>query len=118
MSHDIDDLSLAQRVVLLGVAHLDASGQTPAHANEVTRVCSEYADGVGGDTLGTLAEADVGSALNRLEADGLVSVPDLDDTSPTGKGRPAYELTDDRPAVLDALAADDRLADVVAEIDA
>jgi DNA-binding transcriptional ArsR family regulator len=118
MSHDIDGLSLAQRVVLLSVSHLDADGETPAHANEVTRIAAEYADALDQDTIGKVTEAEVDRALNALEAEGIVMVPELDDTSPIGKGRPAYELTDDDTAVLDALGEDDRLAALVAEIDA
>ncbi|MFB6189530.1 MAG: hypothetical protein ABEI57_06570 [Halapricum sp.] len=51
----------------------------------------------------------VTAALNTLEAEGVVTVPSMDDTSPVGKGRPAYELVPEVSEILDALSEDDRL---------
>ena len=104
-------LTLPQRVVLLSVATLETDGETPAHANVVTQQSRTFTEEL--DELGHLTEADVDRALNKLEADELVTVPSMDGTSPTGKGRPAYSLSVDADTVIDALAEDDRLAAVV-----
>lgn len=108
----LDALTLPQRVVLLGVSNLSTDGETPAQANEVVSTCRELADSI--DAIGALTEAEVGRALNELEADGFVAVPSMSDTSPTGKGRPAYELDGDAASIREELLADDRLADLVA----
>jgi predicted transcriptional regulator len=77
----------------------------------VTRTIKTHAADV--DDLGKLTEAEVDSALHSLEADGVVSAPSTDDSSPVGKGRPAYELAVDADTLLDALAGDERLASAV-----
>lgn len=104
-----DDLTLPQRVVLFAVADLQADGETPAHANVISQACRRLAEDL--DDIGTLPEAEVGRALNTLEAEGFVSVPSMEDTSPTGKGRPAYELAVDLASVRESLSGDDRLPD-------
>lgn len=110
-----DDLALPQRVVLLGLVSLDEDGETPAPVNVVMRRCQEFTDSI--EDIGKLTEAEVGRGLNRLEAEGLVEVPSMEETSPVGKGRPAYELAADADAVADALAADERLADHVRSLE-
>jgi hypothetical protein len=115
MSHDIESTSLTQRVVLLGLADLSTSDETPAHAPTVLRTCSEAVDDVDGDVVGRLTESDGARALNELETTGLVeSISDAE--SPTGKGRPRYRLAVDRTFLLDALGEDDRLVPVVDRI--
>lgn len=108
---EFDDLTLPQRTVLSSVAALAADGEMPAHANVISQACRDLAEDL--DDIGTLTEAEVGRALNTLEAEGFVSVPSMEDTSPTGKGRPAYELAVDLDTVREALAGDERLADTV-----
>lgn len=112
---EFDDLTLPQRTVLSSVAALEADGETPAHANVISQACRELAEEL--DDVGTLTEAEVGRALNALEAEGFVSVPSMEDTSPTGKGRPAYELAVDVETVREALAADERLPDAAVAVD-
>ena len=111
-----DSLTLPQRVVLLGVADLSADEETPAKANHIIRRSKALAEMT--DDVGTLTEAEVDSALNRLEAEGLVSVPEMDDTSPVGKGRPAYNLNSGLENVLTVADEDDRLGTLVDAIDA
>jgi predicted ArsR family transcriptional regulator len=111
-----ESLTLPQRVVLLGVADLSADEETPAKANHIIRRSRALAEMT--DDVGTLTEAEVDSALNRLEAEGLVTVPEMDDTSPVGKGRPAYDLHNDLENVLAAADGDDRLGALVDAIDA
>jgi len=108
---EIDALTLPQRIVLLSVADLAADGETPARTNEIVRTSRELSESV--DEVGALTEGEVGRALNELEAEELVSVPAMDDTSPTGKGRPSYELAEDAAAVREALTEDDRVSGAV-----
>jgi hypothetical protein len=107
-----DALTLPQRVVLLGVSNLSAEGETPAQANEIVRTCRDLVDAI--EEIGALTEAEVGRALNELEAEGFLAVPSMTDTSPTGKGRPAYEIDGDVDSIRERLRADDRLTDHVA----
>ncbi|MFW6265469.1 MAG: hypothetical protein ACOC2A_01700 [Halanaeroarchaeum sp.] len=106
---EIETLTLPQRVVLLGVTALEEDGETPAHVNVVTRHCQKYTSSIA--DLGKLTEAETDRALNVLDAEELVNMPSTYESSPIGKGRPAYELIADRSAVLDALAEDDRLSE-------
>lgn len=108
---ELDELTLPERVVLLGVASLETDDDVPAHGNEITRRCDDLTDHVA--DVGRLTGAEVGRALNKLEAEGYVTVPSIDDQSPTGKGRPAYTLSADAVSVMESLSADDRLAGAV-----
>jgi len=114
---DLGGLDLTHRVVLLGVVELAASDETPVHAGDVRRTCAETLDALDGDVVGTLTEAEVARALNELDAQAVLD-GSRDDTSPTGKGRPTFGLAADRDAVLDGLAADDRLASLVSRANA
>ncbi|MFB6087415.1 MAG: hypothetical protein ABEJ85_02745 [Haloarculaceae archaeon] len=109
---DTADLTLTHRVVTLGLAELAADGAVPAHAGEVVSTCNGALDAVEGDVLGRLAEADVTRALKELEAEGVVTAT-RESTSPTGKGRPRYELAVDADALLDRFADDERVAGLV-----
>lgn len=112
----LDSLSLPQRVVLLGLTTLERDDETPAQVHVITRTTKTHAEAI--DDLGKLTEAEVDSALNALEADGVVSSPSMGDSSPVGKGRPAYEPAIDTETLLDALAADERLASAVDRVEA
>ena len=118
MSDELETRSLADCVALLALAELSAEGDTPAHTGEVCRACNETVEEIDGDVLGSVSEAEVNRALNRLEADGHVVAEPSDDTSAVGKGRPRFVLEDDLPAVVDALTEDDRVARLAAELEA
>jgi predicted transcriptional regulator len=117
MSDTISSLSLSGRVVLLTVTHLSQRGETPVHTGQVIRANGDQLESVDIDTLGKISEAEVSRALNRLEDEELVTMAEQDDTSPVGKGRPAYTLDVDIDDVLDALAADDTVAPLVEQVD-
>lgn len=117
MSEELETRALADCVVLLALAELSAGGHTPAHTGEVCRVCNETVEEVDGDVLGSVSEAEVNRALNRLEADGHVVAEPSDETSAVGKGRPQFVLDDDLPAVVDALSRDDRVAHLAGELE-
>mgnify|MGYP002762416122 CR=1 FL=1 len=110
MMADIATRTLSSRVVLLSMADLELTDSTPAHTGEVIRKTKDCIDTVDADTLGRLSEAEVNRALNRLEVDGLVEMDQSDNTSPTGKGRPAYALDIDPDDVVSALANDEDVA--------
>lgn len=113
MSDDVLEAPLSSRVVCMGIAALDAAGETPASAPAVRRTCREHEDALAEAVIGTLDEATVARALNELDDAGHVARVDPDDSSPVGKGRPEFELADDPEAALDVLARDDALADAV-----
>ena len=117
MSDEIETRPLADCVALLALAELSTEDGTPVHTGEVNRVCNEAAERIDGDVLGSVSEAEVNRALNRLEADGHVVAEPSDDTSAVGKGRPQFVLEDDLSAVVDALSDDDRVAGLAAELE-
>lgn len=103
---DIESLSLTEQAVLLAVTELQQNDETPAQTHDLRRVCRERLTDVDTDTevIGTITEADVMRSLYRLEADGIVDEEQPDERSPTGKGRPAYSLSEPADAVYDAVA--------------
>lgn len=116
MEPDLESTSFAERVVLLGVSHLERRDETPVHSATVVETCTWRFDDVGDDVLGRVSESDVMRALNRLEDRGLVRELDGDDASPVGKGRSQYELVADAADVLDALADADRVGHLAGRI--
>lgn len=109
----VDDTTLDQRIVLLGVACHAMDGATPADSSAVRAVCTDRLADPDGPFFGRLSEGDVMSALYALESAGLVEEIESGDPSPVGKGRPEYELTVDPEALLSSLAEDERLVDLV-----
>lgn len=114
---DIESLPLSNRVVLLTMTHLSLTGETPAHTGQVIRACTDHLEAVDAETLGKLAEAEVNRALNRLEAEEVVEMAPVDDTSPVGKGRPAYALAVDEADVFEELGDDDAVAPLVERVE-
>jgi predicted ArsR family transcriptional regulator len=117
MTDDIRDRSLSDRVVALGLAELTAAGETPAHTGQVSRACDDGAAELDADVLGSISEAEVNRALNRLEADGHVEAVEDESTSAVGKGRPRFVLATDAAAVVDAFAEDDQTGRLAARIE-
>lgn len=115
MTADLLSRALSDRVVVLGLAALSAAGETPAHTGRIVRTCGEHTGLIRAEILGKVSEAEVNRALNRLEADEYVECV-VDDTSPTGKGRPQYTLADDHTRVVDTLADDDQVGSLATEI--
>lgn len=108
----IRNAGLVEKVVLLGLVDRAIDGRTPAREDDVRTVCNRRLDAV----TGRLSEADVCRALNELADAGLVDERTPHDRSPAGKGRPSYELRGDVDATLSALAADDHLEPLVADV--
>ncbi|WP_436347281.1 hypothetical protein [Natronorubrum sp. FCH18a] len=87
-----DTLSLTNQAVLLGVTELHRDDETPVQTHELRRVCDTRLEHVDTEVVGTITEADVMRSLYKLEDEGFVEEVEIDRTSPTGKGRPAYTL--------------------------
>lgn len=112
----IADATLDQRVVLLATVEASRDRETPMNPAELRVFCNDRLANPDAPVFGGLSEADVSRALNVLEAEGLVENV-ADDTSPTGKGRPTYELVPEPEPVRETLAAHDDLAPIVADLD-
>lgn len=108
----IDDASLVERVVLLGVIYRSLREETPTRLDQVRSTCNERLD----EVTGRLSEADVGRSLNELSAAGVLDEASPADRSPVGKGRPAYVLDADVDGLLDALTDDDQVEPLVATV--
>ncbi|NKE34342.1 hypothetical protein GWG54_00655 [Natronococcus sp. JC468] len=104
---EFDSLSLTEQLVLAAVADAHRNDETPAQTHEIRRTCRTRAADLEGDLVGTVTEADVMRSLYRLEDEGVVEEVRPDERSPTGKGRPAYELAGSAAAVYEGIA--DRL---------
>lgn len=87
-----ESISLTNQVVLLGVAKLHREDETPVQTHEVRRTCTNQLEAVETEIVGTITEADVMRSLYRLEDEGFVEEIQTGDSSPIGKGRPAYSL--------------------------
>lgn len=116
MSDELGTRSLSDRVVLLALAELSATGEVPVHTGEVNRACKAAVEAIDGEVLGSISEAEINRCLNRLEADGHVAAEPTDATSAVGKGRPRFALADEPSAVVDALADDDQVGSLAASV--
>lgn len=110
MSANLEETSLAQRIVLCCLADADEAGETPLNTAEIREATSERLDREETEDMGHLSEADVMRALNGLTDTELVDESRPDDRSPVGKGRPVYSLTVDVEEIREYLADDDRVA--------
>ncbi|AGB32893.1 hypothetical protein C488_09589 [Natrinema pellirubrum DSM 15624] len=98
-----DSISLTNQAVLLGLADLASEGETPVQTHDVRRHCKQRLSDVDTEVVGTISEADVIRSLYRLEEEELVEEVPPAETSPTGKGRPAYALAVESDAVYDGV---------------
>lgn len=98
-----EKISLTNQVVLLGVTEMHRTGDTPVQTHELRRVCESQLENVDTEVVGTINEADIMRSLYRLEDEGFVEEIDVDRTSPTGKGRPAYALAIDEEDVYEGV---------------
>jgi hypothetical protein len=106
-----------QQFVLLAVIELRARDDVPVHSFDVTGVCEDILEDCA-DLRGLLAGGVTRNrtitALNDLESEGHLAMETKQ--SPTGKGRPAYDVAIDEAAVLDALAADEQFEAAVERV--
>lgn len=110
MSANLEETSLAQRIVLCCLADAAESGETPLNTAEIREASADRLDDPETEEMGHLSEADVMRALNGLSETEVVEERRPDDRSPVGKGRPEYSLGVGVEAVRECLADDDRVA--------
>ena len=116
MTVDIDETTLTERVVLLGILRQSRRDETPTTSAELQSVCEDCLDAVEAEVVGRLTEAEVTRALNSLAASALVEEA-LPKRSPVGKGRPSYDLAVAEADLLSALSGDGRVRPVVEHIE-
>ncbi len=110
----LDTMSRTECLVLLGLVELECHDRTPVQTHELRRICR---NGVVGEcVVGSVSEADVMRSLYRLEAADVVEEVTPESTSPTGKGRPSYELAVDPETVVDHAAAEPTFEEVAADL--
>jgi hypothetical protein len=112
----IQDATVDQCVVLAALVDASRDRATPVNPAELRSVCNDRLIGEQAPVVGQLSEADVTRALYALESAALVENVAEEEPSPAGKGRPAYELVDDRETVLGALADRDDLEPIAAAL--
>jgi len=106
MDEHIQSVRPFEQFVLLSMVELAQADQTPAHSYDVTQTAKAHLDDVDRDPFGGVERDAVITALQSLADDGLLTKARTE--SPTGKGRPAYDLAVDADDALDSLAdADD-----------
>lgn len=108
-----ESITLTNQAVLLTVAELARQNETPVQTHAIRKHCRERLADVDLEVIGTISEADVIRSLYRLEDEDLVDEAHPSETSPTGKGRPAYTLAVSETAVYDGVAAE--LRETIAE---
>lgn len=108
----IEPDSLTERIVLLAIADAAVSDDTPVASMDIRPRCRDLLESVDTEVVSTPNESDIMRALSQLGTEPYVK-EETSDTSPTGKGRPKYELGTDPETVLSAIAEDERLEGTV-----
>lgn len=111
--YDPESTTFAQRVTLCCLVDLAERGDTPADAADIKITATELLEGVDGQPVGSLSDADVVRALSELADTGLLDERRPEDRSPTGKGRPEYALDADHGKLRRELEGDDRIGSVL-----
>jgi predicted transcriptional regulator len=99
-----ESVSLTNQVILLAVTELASENETPVQTHKLRQHCQRRLPEVDTEVVGTITEADVIRSLYRLEDEGLVDEVSPAETSPTGKGRPAYTLAVSAEMVYEEVA--------------
>ena len=105
MRDQVQSADAFEQFVLLAVAELETAGETPVHSYHVTQTAKAHLADVDRQPFGGVERQKVISALGQLADKGLLRTEQTE--SPTGKGRPGYELTGDPDEVLEVLSATD-----------
>ncbi|WP_336337166.1 hypothetical protein [Haloarcula brevis] len=95
-----------EQFVLLAVAELETAGETPAHSYHVTQTAKAHLADIDRQPFGGVERQEVIAALGRLAEKGLLVNEQTE--SPTGKGRPGYELAGNPEEVLQVLSEIDQ----------
>jgi hypothetical protein len=102
MGDQVQSADAFEQFVLLAVAELETADETPAHSYHVTQTMKAHLADIERQPFGGVERQEVIAALGRLADAGLLA--DTQTESPTGKGRPGYELVGDADDILEALS--------------
>jgi len=102
MGDQVQSADAFEQFVLLAVAELETAGETPAHSYHVTQTMKAHLADIDRQPFGGVERQEVISALGELSEKGLLANEKTE--SPTGKGRPGYELAGTPEDVLEALS--------------
>ncbi|KOX91904.1 hypothetical protein [Haloarcula rubripromontorii] len=105
MRDQVQSADAFEQFVLLAVAELETAGETPVHSYHVTQTMKAHLADIDRQPFGGVERQKVISVLGQLADKGLLSNEKTE--SPTGKGRPGYELAGDPDEVLEALSTTD-----------
>ena len=108
----IESCSLAERVVLLAITDAVIDGDAPVASVDIRPRCQSLLEHVATEVVSSPGESEVMRALSVLGTEPYVRELRSHD-SPTGKGRPQYDLETNPSEMLNALERDDQLADAV-----
>lgn len=111
MKAQVQSAGAFEQFVLLAVAELETAGETPAHSYHVTQTAKAHLADIDRQPFGGVERQEVISALGRLADKGLLTNEKSE--SPTGKGRPGYELAGDPGEVLEVLSETDEFGPYV-----
>ncbi|MFC6767730.1 hypothetical protein [Natrinema soli] len=99
-----ESVSLTNQAILLAVTELASEDETPVQTHDLRRHCQRHLPEVDTEVVGTITEVNVIRSLYQLEDEGLVDEVSPAETSPTGKGRPAYTLAVSAETVYEEVA--------------
>jgi Cdc6-like AAA superfamily ATPase len=108
----VQSSSLTQKIVLLALADASMADDTPVASVDIRPRCQTLLDEAATDVVSRPDESDIMRALSTLGTEPYVDEL-TSETTPTGKGRPRYDLDTDISEVLDALEDDERLETTV-----
>jgi hypothetical protein len=106
MRDTVQSAEAFEQFVLLAVAELETAGETPAHSYHVTQTAKAHLADIDRQPFGGVERQEVIAALGRLAEMGLLVNEQTE--SPTGKGRPGYELAGSPEEVLQVLSETDQ----------
>lgn len=112
---DVDSLPFVQRLTLLAIAEAAADGDDLVDSRTLRERCQVLLEPLDAPVVSEPAERDVMRALSALGTEPYVA-EQQSQQSPSGKGRPQYGLSTAPDTVLEALAADERLAPAVERV--
>ncbi len=108
-----ESITLTNQAVLLTVAELARQDETPVQTHDLRKHCQERLADADTEVIGTISEADIIRSLYQLEGEDLVDEIHQSETSPTGKGRPAYTLAIPEETVYER--TDEKLHETIIE---
>lgn len=114
MDERFQPLDSFEQFVLLSVVELSERGETPAHSYDVAQTARDRLEAVERDPFGGIERQEVITALKTLADADLLAKEQAE--SPTGKGRPGYELAVEGDEILDAFAGATELGSYIEAI--